>query len=54
MKIVEVTYRKKYNLGNYETHDIELKALVEDGEDPEEVLNKLKDACDNVHEQVRN
>jgi hypothetical protein len=43
MKVTHVVYRRKFNLGNYETEDVEVGAEVEDGESPTEVLDKLKD-----------
>jgi hypothetical protein len=40
-KIRKVMYRRKFNLGNYETLDIELEAEVNDNETPEAVLDEL-------------
>lgn len=42
MKLTTVKYEKTFNLGNYETERIAAEAIVEDGEDPEYVLNELK------------
>ena len=41
MKIAQVAYRRKFNLGNYETMDIELVADVEPGEQVKDVLDSL-------------
>lgn len=43
MKITTVEFARKKNLGNFETQDIKLVADVEEGEDAEEVINKLKE-----------
>lgn len=43
MKVKSVAYRRKFNLGNYETEDIEVVADLEEGESPTEALDKLKD-----------
>lgn len=40
-KIKRVAYRRKFNLGNYETLDIELEAEVNDNEDANGVLDEL-------------
>lgn len=41
MEIKEVSFRRKFNLGNYETMDIELTATLSPYEDPEEVVRAL-------------
>ena len=41
MKIVEVTYGRTFNLGNYESLRLEMKASVDEGEDPKEAVAKL-------------
>ena len=41
MEIREVSFRRKFNLGNYETMDVELTATVSPGEDPAEVVKAL-------------
>lgn len=41
MKIKEVSFRRKFNLGNYETMDIELTATVGPEDDVEEVVKAL-------------
>ena len=41
MEIKEVSFRRKFNLGNYETLDIELVATVGPGQDAMEVLRAL-------------
>lgn len=43
MVVTSITYRRKFNLGNYETEDYEITAQVDEGESPTEVLQKLKD-----------
>jgi len=46
MKITEVSLRRVYNLGNYETVHIEVKAVVDEHDEIPETLNKLKKICD--------
>lgn len=41
MKIKEVSFRRKFNLGNYETMDIELTATVNPEDDVDEVIKAL-------------
>jgi hypothetical protein len=41
IKITEVTFRRKFNLGNFETEDIEFVATVVDGQKPDDVLKAL-------------
>lgn len=41
MKIIQVSYRRVFNLGNYQTEAIEFVAAVNDGENPQEVLRDL-------------
>ena len=42
--IREVTFRRKFNLGNYETFDVELVATVQPDQNPGEVLKALDKA----------
>lgn len=41
MQIKEVSFRRKFNLGNYETMDIELTATVGPEDDVDEVVKAL-------------
>lgn len=41
MEIKEVAFRRKFNLGNYETMDIELIATVGPNDDVNEVVKAL-------------
>ena len=41
MEIKEVSFRRKFNLGNYETMDIELTATVGPEDDVDEVVKAL-------------
>lgn len=41
MEIKEISFRRKFNLGNYETVDIELVATIGPGQDALEVLKAL-------------
>ena len=41
MKVIEVSYGRTFNLGNYESLRLEMKASVDEGEDPKEVAAKL-------------
>jgi len=40
--VKEVSFRRKFNLGNYETLDIELTAAINDGQNVREVLSALE------------
>ena len=42
--IKEIAFRRKFNLGNYETFDVELVATVAEGQNPTEVLIALDKA----------
>lgn len=50
MEIKEVSFRSKFNLGNYETMDIELTATV----GPEDDVNEVVKALDKKTVQIRN
>lgn len=41
MQVCEVTYRRVFNLGNYEAAHVELKAVIGQGEDPKAVIDQL-------------
>lgn len=41
MEIKEVSFRRKFNLGNYETMDVELVATLSPGEEPADVVRAL-------------
>jgi len=42
MKYKTIEFTKKWNLGNYETHDVKIQAEVEEGENVDEAFLKLK------------
>jgi len=42
MKPYQVRVARKFNLGNYESEEIEITAFVEDGENEEEVMKQLE------------
>jgi hypothetical protein len=44
IKITEVHFSRKFNLGNYETEDIGFVATVVDGQKPDDVLKALDTA----------
>ena len=41
MKVTQISYRRVFNLGNYQTEAVEFVAAVNDEEDPQEVLRNL-------------
>lgn len=43
MEISQITYRRVFNLGNYETETIEVTALVHFSESAENVYRELKE-----------
>ena len=50
MEIVEVTFTRKFNLGNYETMDIGLKATI----GPDDDVNEVVKALDRKTVELRN
>ena len=50
MEIKEVSFRRKFNLGNYETMDIELTATI----GLEDDVNEVVKALDKKTVQIRN
>lgn len=50
MEIKEVSFRRKFNLGNYETMDIELTATI----GPDDDVNEVVKALDKKTVQIRN
>ena len=49
MKLIKITYTRKYNLGNYETHDITLEAELQDDDSPATVLTSLANVASDWH-----
>ena len=43
MKVERITYKRIKNLGNYESETVEMTAIVDEDEEVEEAMNKLKD-----------
>ncbi len=41
MKITEASYGRTFNLGDYESLRVDMKASVDEGEDPQVVVSKL-------------
>jgi hypothetical protein len=50
VEIKEITFRRKFNLGNYETMDIELTATI----GPEDSVDEVFKALDKKTVQLRN
>lgn len=42
MRLKQIVYTKKFNLGNYETQDIQLTAELDENENIDEAFLKLK------------
>ena len=42
MEVTTVTYRRVSNLGNYETEALEVEAIVDEFEEPAEVVAQLR------------
>lgn len=51
MKITTVSYGRTYPLGNYASERIDLEADVEILDDTQEVVNRLKFMCDEIHKK---
>lgn len=41
MQVNEIAYRRIFNLGNYESAQVEFRAAVTPGEDPKTVIDQL-------------
>jgi len=41
MNVKQVSYKRTFNLGNYENIAVELVAEIQDGESPDQVLDEL-------------
>jgi hypothetical protein len=54
IKIREVAFRRKFNLGNYETFDIELVATVGENQDAKEVMRALDKATQEYRKERAN
>ena len=50
MEIKEVSFRRKFNIGNYESMDIELTATI----GPEDDVNEVVKALDRKTVELRN
>jgi len=48
-----VSFRRKYNLGNYETMDIELECIVREGENVLELLKSMEDTTERYKDYRR-
>jgi hypothetical protein len=54
LKIREVAFRRKFNLGNYETLDVELTATVGEGQDAKDVIRALDKATQDYRKERAN
>jgi hypothetical protein len=54
IKIKEVAFRRKFNLGNYETFDVELVATVGEGQDAKDVMRALDKATQDYRKERTN
>lgn len=51
MKIKTITYKRKFNLKNFENEDIELTAVTEPDEDITKTFLEMKKKVNELHEQ---
>jgi len=51
--IREIGFRRKFNLGNYETMDIELIATISEGQNADEIISLLDDQTKNMANAIR-
>lgn len=51
MNVKEIAYRRIYNVGNYQSITIELRADISAEEDVTQSLNNLKNLCDEYYRQ---
>ena len=49
MKVTHVLVCRKYNLGNYQTIDLQLEADIEVNEDPVETMKRLEKYIDDYY-----
>lgn len=49
MRVAEVRYSKKFNLGNYESEEFSLSAVLDEGEDAQEILKHLKEEVNKAY-----
>lgn len=54
MNVSKVSYRKKFNLGNYETEDLEVEVTVQPGENPGEAMARAKQFVEKSHHAKAN
>ena len=47
INVIQVSFTRKFNLGNYETEDINFVATVAEGQKPDDVLKALDKATQN-------
>lgn len=49
MQIKEISFRRVYNLGNYETVTLELRAAINENENIIDALDNLEKTCDDYY-----
>lgn len=53
IEVKEVAFRRKFNLGNYETFDVELVATVSENQNAKDVIKALDDMTIQYRNQQR-
>ena len=53
IEVIEITYGRTVNVGNYENVRIDFKARVRENQTPDYVYKALKKLCDEKEKEIR-